>query len=64
MIEIKLKDYKTITYRGLDIRVAPELIQELHANMVDIEEFKNHLQDLYLKKLLTIRKNKINQILK
>jgi len=63
MIEIKLKDYKTMTYRGMDIEVSPELVQDILANRVDYEEFKNHIHDLYLKNLHIVRNDKINKIL-
>ena len=63
MSEIKMKDYKTMTYRGMDFGISPELIQDLHANMVDVEEFENHIHELYLQRLPEIRNNKIDQIL-
>jgi hypothetical protein len=47
----------------MDFGISPELIQDLQANSVDVEEFENHIHELYLKRLPEIRNTKIDQIL-
>jgi hypothetical protein len=61
--EIKMLDYRTLSYRGFKIKVTPELIQDVQANNVSPEEFEKHLHDIYMRNIHIIRNDKINQIL-
>jgi len=61
--EIKMLDYRTFSYRGLEIKVTPELIQDVQANSVSPEEFEKYLHDIYLRNIHIVRNDKINQIL-
>jgi hypothetical protein len=61
--EIKMLDYRTFSYRGLEIKVTPELIQDLQANSVSPEEFEKYLNDIYIRNIHIVRNDKINQIL-
>ncbi len=61
--EIKMVDYRTFSYRGLHMKVSPELIQDVHANNVSAEEFEKYLHDIYLRNIHIVRNDKINQIL-
>lgn len=61
--EIRYKDYKTLTYKGVDIPTSPELIQEINTGTVELSVIERHIYDQYEKYLSFFRNMKINQIL-
>ena len=61
--EIKMLDHRTFSYKGLHMKVSPELIQDVHANNVSAEEFEKYLHDIYMRNISIGRNNKINLIL-
>lgn len=61
--EIRYKDYKTLTYKGVDIPTSPELLQDIHAGSQPPSVLERHIYDQYEKYLSFFRNMKINQIL-
>jgi len=63
MLKIELQDYKTLTYRGVEIKVSPELLQDIHAGTQTITVLEQYVIDEYNRLLPVIRQRKIDDIL-
>jgi hypothetical protein len=61
--DIEIKDYKTLTYKGVDIKVSPELLQDIHAGTQPLSLIEEVINKEYVRLLPLIRNRKINLIL-
>lgn len=62
--EIKYKNYKTVTYKGIDINVSPELLQDISAGTQKFSLLEELVLLEYERLLPIIRNKKIKQLLK
>ena len=60
--EIKIIAYNEVLYRGVKIKVIPELIQEMYAVVITEGEALNYFEKIYRRELQQIRIEKLNQI--
>lgn len=63
MKNLNIKDYKTLTYKGIDIKTSPELLQDIHAGTQHITVLEEYVIGEYNRLLPIIRNNKIDKIL-
>ncbi len=61
--DIEYKNYKTLTYKGVDIEVPPELLQDISAGTQPISLLEEVVNTEYFRLLPIIRTKKINLIL-
>lgn len=61
--ELKFKDYKTVTFRGIDIDVSVELVQDVNAGTQPLSLLERIITQEYNRLLPIIRNNKIDKIL-
>lgn len=61
--ELKFKDYKTVTFRGIDIDVSPELLRDIHAGTQTPSLLEEFVTQEYNKFLPIIRNQKIDLLL-
>lgn len=61
--DIEYKNYKTLSYKGVDIKVSPELLQDLHAGTQPLSLLEEIINTEYFRLLPIIRTKKINLIL-
>ena len=64
MKEIEITGYRTACYRGVEIGVPPELLQDIHAGTQEPSMLERMLEKEYQRLLPHIRNSKIDQILK
>ena len=64
MKDIEIKGYRTVCYRGVEIGVPPELLQDIHAGTQEPSMLERMLEKEYQRLLPYIRNSKIDQILK
>lgn len=60
---IRIKDYRTITYKNIDITVSPELLQDIHAGSQPASILEEYVKQEYNKLLDIIRNQKIDLLL-
>ena len=60
---IEYKNYKTVTYKGIDIEVTTELLQDISAGTQPISLLEEVVNTEYLRLIPIIRNKKINLIL-
>ena len=60
--EIKIIAYNEVLYRGVEIKVIPELIQEMYASVITEGEALNYFEKIYRRELQQMRIEKLNQI--
>ncbi len=63
MKEIEIKGYRKALYRGVEICVSPELLQDIHAGTQEPSVLERMLEKEYQRMLPYIRNSKIDQIL-
>lgn len=63
MKEIEIKGYRTALYRGVEIGVSPELLQDIHAGTQEPSVLERMLEKEYQRLLPYIRCSKIDKIL-
>jgi hypothetical protein len=63
MKNLKVKDYKTLNYRGVDIKVSAELLQDIHAGTQNPSVLEEYVISEYDKLLPIIRNKKIDILL-
>ena len=61
--DIEYKDYKTLSYKGVDIKVSPELLQDISAGTQPVSLLEEVVNTEYFRLLPIIRTKKINLIL-
>lgn len=61
--DIECKNYKTLTYKVVDIKVSPELLQDISAVTRPISLLEEVVNAEYVRLLPLIRNRKINLIL-
>lgn len=61
--ELKFKDYKTVTFRGIDIDVSAELLQDINAGTQPLSLLERIITQEYNRLLPVIRNKKIDSIL-
>ena len=61
--DIEYKNYKTLTYKGVDIEVPPELLQDISVGTQPISLLEEVVNTEYFMLLPIIRTKKINLIL-
>lgn len=61
--DIEYKNYKTLTYKGVDIEVPPELLQDISVKTQPISLLEEVVNMEYFRLLPIIRTKKINLIL-
>ena len=61
--DIEYKDYKTLSYKGIDIKVSPELLQDISAGTQPVSLLEEVVNTEYFRLLPIIRTKKINLIL-
>ena len=60
--EIKIIAYNEVLYRGVKIKVIPELILEMNSSAITEEEALNYFEKIYGRELQQMRIEKLNQI--
>lgn len=60
---IKIKDYRTVTYKNIDITVSPELLQDIHTGTQPASILEEFVTQEYNKVLPIIRNQKIDLLL-
>ena len=63
MKDIEIKGYRTALYRGVEIGVPPELLQDIHAGTQEPSMLERMLEKEYQRLLPYIRCSKIDKIL-
>ena len=63
MKDIEIKGYKTALYRGVEIGVSPELLQDIHAGTQQPSVLERMLEKEYQRLLPYMRNSKIDKIL-
>ena len=61
--ELKFKDYKTVTFRGIDIDVSVELVQDVNAGTQPLSLLERIITQEYKRLLPIMRNKKIDLIL-
>ena len=62
-MEPKIIDWNKIQYKGVELKVSPELIQDAyHGITITRTEFIQHIEEIYQKEISSIRESKLNQI--
>ena len=61
--ELKFKDYKTVTFRGIDIDVSVELVQDVNAGTQPLSLLERIITQEYNRLLPAMRNKKIDSIL-
>lgn len=61
--ELKFKDYKTVTFRGIDIDVSAELVQDVNAGTQPLSLLERIITQEYNRLLPAMRNKKIDSIL-
>ena len=61
--DIEYKDYKTLSYKRVDIKVSPELLQDISAGTQPVSLLEEVVNTEYFRLLPIIRTKKINLIL-
>lgn len=61
--ELKVKNYKTLTYKGFDISISPELLQDMFHKSIPNYEIENFIIKEFNKLTPLIRNKKIDLIL-
>lgn len=61
--EISIKDYKTVTYKNIDIDVSAELLQDIYGGTQPLSILQDHVKQKYSKSLSIIRSQKIDLLL-
>ena len=62
-MEPKIIDWNKIQYKGVELKVSPELIQDsYHGIIITRTEFIQHIEEIYQKEISSIRESKSNQI--
>lgn len=61
--DIEYKDYKTLSYKGVDIKVSPELLQDISAGTQPVSLLEEVVNTEYFRLLPIIRTKKLNLIL-
>jgi hypothetical protein len=61
--ELKFKDYKTVTFRGIDIDVSAKLLQDINSGTQPLSLLERIITQEYNRLLPVIRNKKIDSIL-
>lgn len=61
--EIKFKDYKTVTFRGVDIDVSVELVRDVHSGTQPLSLLERIITQEYNRLVPIIRNQKIDLLL-
>ena len=60
--EIKIIAYNEVLYRGVKIKVIPELILEMNSSAITEEEAINYFEGIYGRELQQMRIEKLNKL--
>ena len=61
--DVKVKDYKTVSFNDIDINVSPELLQDIHHGSQPLSILERIITQEYNRLLPIIRNKKIDLIL-
>ena len=59
---IKIIAYNEVLYRGVEIKVIPELILEMNSSAITEEEAINYFEGIYGRELQQMRIEKLNKL--
>ena len=62
-MEPKIIDWNKIQYKGVELKVSPELIQDAyHGITITRTEFIQHIEEIYSKKISQMRIEKLTKL--